>query len=817
MNTERKISAALTDAISQRELDNREISYRAACEGIVLLKNNGALPVKPGKIALYGAGASQTVKGGTGSGEVNERHVVSILEGMENAGFEITSRSWIDNFEADTKRSYELWKKGGGLESRIIGRLKEPYQTPCGRLITDDDILESACDTAIYIVSRQAGEGADKKLERGEFSLRQAEVANISKIAEKFKNSILVINSGSYMDIRDLDEKVSAVIWFCQQGMEGGHAFADIISGRVNPSGKLTDSWARQYPDVPFGMEYGYLKGNTSYEEYREGIFVGYRYYDTFGVKPRFPFGYGLSYTQFKTVFVSAGISGRTVSVQAEVKNTGGCAGKEVVQLYASCPVGELSKEYQRLVGFAKTQELQPGESEKLEISFPIDYLESYSFADSGKVLEAGEYVLRLGNSSVDTAPVAVIELDEKAVLSKLAHICPTQTPVTELHASELRPVEKLGKLKRLKLKAADLKTETVEYNAPEVSGSSRCREIINSLNAQEMAQLCVGAGLPGMFCTGGNYAPGTVGRTTDRLVKKGITNINLSDGPAGLRLLKESALSRKGGLRFVKGNYMFKTLGDMPNFILDAVEAKESDTRLYQFASSFPVEPSLAQSWNTALCEAVGSAVSREMEELSISFWLAPALNIHKNPLCGRNFEYISEDPVLTGKIAAAITRGVQSRAGCYATIKHFACNNVEDNRNRSDSRLSERTLREIYLKAFEICVKEAKPRAVMSSYNLINGVYTTESYDLCTRVLRSEWGFDGLVMTDWFSTLPVFAKTDKALKAGTDLFMPGLPSDKLLIMKGFASGEISRDKLKRAAARVLQSVLDSGACEGV
>ena len=271
------------------------------------------------------------------------------------------------------------------------------------------------------------------------------------------------------------------------------------------------------------------------------------------------------------------------------------------------------------------------------------------------------------------------------------------------------------------------------------------------------------------------------------------------------------SALNKHGRLRFCGGEYINDIMRDLPPRIREYFDAAPEDETLYQHATAFPVGTALAQSWNTELCERVGTAVAREMEEYGVTYWLAPAMNLHRNPLCGRNFEYLSEDPVLTGKLAAAITRGVQSVDGCYATVKHFACNNLEDNRNRSDSIVHERALREIYLKGFEICVREAQPKALMTSYNLLNGVYTADSHDLCTAILRNEWGFDGVVMTDWYSTLPGLADAGSAIGAGNDMIMPGTPLDKLAIRRGLSKFRLTDTDLKRSAARIIRSILRS------
>ncbi len=807
----RMICAAYTDKVTQRELENKETAYRAALEGIVLLKNSGALPVEPGPIALYGAGASMTVKGGTGSGEVNERHVISILEGMEQAGFRITSRRWLEDFERDYQNAFAAWRGGGNLQGLdIINSMAKPFVPPVGRAVSDADIRESACDTAVYVVARQAGEGSDRRLDAGDFELLPAETESIEKIARSYRNSVLVINSGSYMDIGDLDEKVSAVIFFCQQGMEGGRALADILSGRACPSGKLTDTWARHYSDVPCGGDYSRL-GDPRRQLYREGIFVGYRYYDSFGVTPRYPFGFGLGYTDFEIKPLGAELSGGTVTVRACVKNTGSFPGRETVQVYVSPPRGRLAKEYQRLAGFEKTGELQPGESAELSISFQLSHMASFDGDGLCWLLERGDYVLRLGSSSANTAPAAVIALDGDAVLSRHEQVCPLREKLEELSPPERERPEELSGLPVLPARSGDIETKRYMYYTPPACRDGEVNAVLDRLTAPEMAELCVGTGLGGMLATGGSFTPGAVGRTTDKLEKKGLVNVNLADGPAGLRLLRESALSQSGKLRFVNRSYMIGALSDLPDALQRLVEAKPAHKRLYQFTSSFPVGTALAQSWNRALCQAVGRAVSREMEEYNVTYWLAPAMNIHRNPLCGRNFEYLSEDPVLTGAIAAAIVRGVQSVPGNYATIKHFACNNSEEDRNHCDSIVGQRALREIYLRGFELCVREAAPAAVMTSYNKLNGVYTPNSYDLCTKLLRNEWGFEGVVMTDWFSTLPGLADAGQALIAGNDLIMPGTALDKLSALSALRSGRLTREALRRAAGNVAKSVLRS------
>lgn len=806
---QQKIFAAFTDAVSERELKNKETAYQAALEGIVLLKNDGALPIKPGKIALFGAGVPMTVKGGTGSGEVNERHTVSILEGMEAAGFQVVSKRWIQDYFREYETSYKAWKQGFKLGFDMINYMSGSFKLPAGRAVTQQDVQETRCDTAIYVAARQAGEGKDKKIEDGEFDLTAEEISSVRLLKQHYKKVVLVINSGAYMNLSNLEAEVDAVLFFCQQGMEGGRAFADIISGKVSPSGKLTDTWAKTYADVPFGDEYSYRNSDVRQQVYKEGIYVGYRYYDTYQVPVCYPFGFGLSYTRFHIECRNAVLSGDRCILTVSVTNSGDFPGKEVVQLYASCPDGQLKKEYQRLVTFGKTKLLAPSATQSMTLTFALPELASYSETESAWILEQGDYILRLGNSSENTAPAAVIRLPHTLCVEKLRKVCPVVQPFAEI-TPVVRPSEAVTGCPVLTSDSDAIICRTASYEPPKPHWSEAAHRLLDSLTEKEMIDITVGTGLLGMVDSRLNYAPGTVGRTAGKLAKKGLMNVNLADGPAGLRLLRESALSPSGQLRFIKGNYMLSAMNLLPEGLMKVVMAKEQKSRkLYQYTTAFPVGTALAQSWNTALCEAVGTAISHEMSEYGITYWLGPAMNIHRNPLCGRNFEYLSEDPVLTGKIAAALTHGAQSISGNYATIKHFACNNAEEQRTHSNSVVHERALREIYLKGFEICVKEAHPASVMTSYNLLNGVYTPDSYDLCTNVLRCEWGFEGVVMTDWIATGAGQGTASGAIAAGNDLIMPGSGHDKRSIRKGLRNGEVSAAALRTAAGNIVDAVL--------
>lgn len=809
--------ASFTPDVNQREKDNLQIAYQAACEGMVLLKNDGALPFKTKKIAVYGPGASMTIKGGTGSGEVNERHSVTILEGLEDRGFEVTTKAWIEQFEKDyaiAEAAYKVEKRKR-VNILNIGSLMQmmldDFRAPIGAPLTDADVAASDTDSCIYVVRRQAGEGGDRKAEKGDMFLTDEEREAIRFCAEKYEHFLLVINCGSAIDMAFAQEipGINAILYLCQLGTECGHAFADVISGAVSPSGKLSDTWAKQYSDIPFSDEYSYLNGNLNEEYYKEGIYVGYRYFDSFGVEPAYPFGFGLSYADFTVQSGGVAAEGSKVAVKAVVSNVGEAfSGKEVAQLYVSAPNGKLHKEYQSLAAFGKTKILSPGEKQTLELSFDIRNLASYREEDSCYVLEAGSYILRLGNSSRNTVVIGTLELAQEVAVSRHAAVCPVQAPVEELKAEHFEFGAISEGVPHIEVAADSIQTLEYSYEPPAVCGDERVQTFLKTLTVKEMVEIVVGVG---MFATDNRFnLPGSVGNTTSKFWDRGLVNVALCDGPAGLRIQKRSALTKKGKIKPI--DMAMSVMDAFPDFFKKLMTGDpEKDTVLYQYTTAFPVANALAQTWNTELLEQIGYAIYREMKEYGCTYWLAPALNIHRNPLCGRNFEYYSEDPRLSGAIAAAITRGVQQEPGFYVTAKHFACNNQEDNRTGVSSNLNERTLREIYLRGFEICVREGGAKSIMTSYNKVNGVYAPNSHDLCTKLLRNEWGFDGVVMTDWFSTNKGQASSAVAMKAGNDLIMPGGSYHKKELLEGIQKGLATEEDLRRCCSNVIRSILDS------
>lgn len=802
---------------NQRERDNRALARRIATEGIVLLKNDGALPVAPGKVALYGMGVTKTIFGGTGSGEVNARRYVNVLEGLENAGFEVTSRRWLQDYESDFKAREAAFLKemkksflkvrNGTDANNLLGK---SFVYPSGRAVTEDDVAESGTDTCIYVLSRQSGEGADRRPE--DFVFLPEEVEQVKFCTEHYEKTILVINVGSSMDLTGVADLpgLNAVVYMCQLGEESGNALADVLSGAVSPSGHLSDTWVQNYAQVPFGDKFSFMAPDPLQQDYEEGIFVGYRYYQTAGIEPRYPFGFGLSYTDFSMEVKDVSLFRSIVTVKVKVTNTGEkYSGKQVVQAYLSCPAVKLSKPFQQLAGFVKTPVLGPGESVDAELSFDLRDESSYDESLMIYILEPGDYVIRVGDSSASAKPAAVIELAEPVAVENAAPI-ERKRDVQEMElTAEQDPVP--DSVPRLVLKPSDITPIQHDFAPPKRSVWTPYKETAHRMSPEERVELLLGKGMHFFAFKGSFVVPGNAANTTSNLENKfSIPSVSLADGPAGLRILEESVRYRSGKIKPLKN--ALSILDYLPPQLSKLLLGNRNRGEvLYQYATAFPVGTAVAQTWNADLAEAFGAAVSAEMSEYGVTFWLAPGMNIHRNPLCGRNFEYFSEDPLLTGVIAAAVCKGVASRPGNYVTIKHFACNNQEFQRNKTSSNVSERAMREIYLRPFKRAIQDGGAKAVMTSYNPANGLYNVENKSLLEDYLRKECGFDGIVMTDWTSTTPGLASPVKAIQAGNDMLMPGLPTDRVPLMKAIRDGSLSDEDLGRCTERVVKVILES------
>ena len=763
-----QIFGARSPEESQRERDHRALARKAAAEGFVLLKNDGVLPLDAGKIALYGPGSRKTVKGGSGSGDVRERYSVTIEEGLKNAGFTFPTTLWMDRFERKYENDIEKWRSD--VEEAIkgysplktmqmfirIGDFPKPYPS-CTPVLSDE--LSDETDTAIYALARQAGEGADRHVEKGDYLLSDIETESLKLLSEHYRKLILVLNCGSVIDLSVLDEiRIDAVIFYGQGGTEGGNALADVLTGKVSPSGKLTDTWAVHYEDYPGSDSFGYMNNDLDNDEYREGIYVGYRYFEKNEIKPRFPFGFGLTYTEFKISVSDVSDSEVTLTVT----NTGKRSGKETILLSVAKPEGRLDHEKRILAAFSKTKELSPGESETLTVPFEKRYIASFDEENNTYVLEKGEYFITVNEQSCGSF---------------------------SLKEDMLWPIVR---------------------NTNEEKHSQRVMDLMKRLTDEDKCLLVTGGGYP---VRAYNQVMGAAGRTCTTLLKKGVPNIVLSDGPAGLNVLPETAVMKNGIPTYPNGlpedwrwGWLRKTEGLLKRFL-------NKGEKIYRYMTAWPSETVLAQSYNIDLMEEIGKAIGKEMLEIGVSVWLAPGLNIHRNPLCGRNFEYYSEDPIVSGKMAAAITRGVQSMGGVGVSIKHFCCNNQEDNRMMTSANLDERTLREIYLRGFEIAVKESDPWTIMSSYNRVNGKHVVNTKELLTGVIREEWGYKGLVMSDWTSTDQ--CSHVEAINAGNDLIMPGRKDIADSLYQALKEGSLDREALEVSCARVLEMIFNSATCK--
>lgn len=589
--------------------------------------------------------------------------------------------------------------------------------------------------------------------------------------------------------------------------MEGGNALADVLTGKVTPSGKLTDTWAYHYEDYPCSDTFGHRNGDLTEEDYRENIYVGYRYFDAFGVAPRYPFGYGLSYTDFSVTQATVQVDGTQVMCDTAVKNIGKVySGKEVAQLYLQKPQGTFDCESKSLAAFGKSKLLAPEQEDTIRLRFDLRDLAVYDEKIDAFVLPGGEYGLLLGNDALHVRPVAVLVVKETAVVEQVNRVIPEARsfPVLEAH---LPCPEYDEALPRFAVEAP--KPITHGKRKPEQK-DEKIKALLAKLTDIEKVHLVVGGGY-NMTCY--NNAMGAAGRTCTELLKKGIPNILLADGPAGLNVVPCTGVGIEGGPRFPDGlpeEWRWGWINKFEGLIKHLPGLKR---RVYRYMTAWPSETLLAQSWNAALLEEVGRAVGREMLEIGVSVWLAPGLNIHRNPLCGRNFEYYSEDPLVSGKMAAAITRGVQSMGGVGVSVKHFCCNNQEDNRMLMSSNVPQRALREIYLRAFRIAVTEGKPWTVMSCYNRVNGLHVCNSPNLLTGVLRDEWGFEGLVMSDW--TASNQCSHAVAINSGNDLIMPGDNGVQKNLEESLRKGELDKTALEVSAARVLKLVFRSETCK--
>ena len=760
-----------------------------AAEGIVMLRNEGqVLPLGKGeKIALFGRGQFNYYKSGTGSGGlVNTSYVTGIREALKESSFVLNEK---------LQAVYEAWLKENPYDAGA-GWAGEPWfqkEMPLTKELVDEAKKES--DTAVIVIGRTAGEDQDNKAEAGSYLLTEAEEEMLSLVCASFTRTVVLLNVGNIIDMKWVERyQPAAVLYVWQGGQEGGNGVLDVLEGTVTPSGKLTDTIARDIADYPSTGNYGDEKRNV----YQEDIYVGYRYFETFAKdKVLYPFGFGLSYTTFavEAKLETAGSADADTSavISAQVTNTGAVAGKEVVQVYCEAPQGAMGKPARTLCGFAKTKELAPGEAQTLQIAVPWYTLSSYD--DGGVtghrscwVLEAGEYVFHAGTDVRSAAAVGSLTLEETKVVKEAEEACAPVTAFERMkpqaggqdgyqvmyEAAPLRTVNP-GERRTKRLPENIACTGDKGYKLSDVEkGAVSMEEFLAQLSDEDLCCMVRGEGMCSPKVTPGTA--GAFGGVTESLQAFGIPVACCADGPSGIRM-------DCGSIAFA-----------MPNGAC------------------------LGSTFNEALSEELFEWEALELRKNKVDTLLGPGINLHRNPLNGRNFEYFSEDPLVTGKMAAAQLRAM-GRYDVTGTIKHFACNSQEYKRNLVEAVISERALRELYLKCFEIAVTEGGAYSIMTSYNPINGFWSASNYDMLTTILRGEWKYDGIVMTDWWAKgndenmTGTVENVAAMVRAQNDLFMVTADSSKNTqndnSAESLEKGTVARSEYVRSAANICRYLL--------
>lgn len=764
------------------------VSRKAVAEGIVLLENNGALPLKKNEnLAVFGRIQEHYYKSGTGSGGmVNVDKVYNITDGLVECGIPLNE---------DLRAVYSEWEKTNPFDFGV-GWGSEPWSQK--EMPLSDEVVKHAAETsaaALCIIGRTAGEEQDATDTEGSNRLTETELDMLKKVRAHFKKMTVLLNVGGIVNMSFLKEvKPDALVYAWQGGMIGGLGTADVLTGKIAPSGKLTDTIAENISDYPSAEHFG----NTEREFYCEDVYVGYRYFETFAKdKVLYPFGYGLSYTEFE---LQTTVKPESTSIHFDitVKNVGGCEGKEVVQIYFEAPQGKLGNPLRRLCAFAKTKSLAPNEEQTLRLEVALDDLASYD--DGGitgnkscYVREAGEYVFYAGTDVRSAGEVCRFTQNETVIVERLSEACAPVLPFERIKprfdGNEYKKVTE--SVPTATVDMDDRRAENLPKELPQTGdkgiklmdvadGKHTMDEFIAQLSDYDLSCIIRGEGMGSPKVTPGTAA--AFGGVTDALSGFGIPAGCCDDGPSGMRL--------------------------------------DCGTKAF----SLPIGTLLACTFNTELVEELYAIAGIEIAANNVECLLGPGMNIHRHPLNGRNFEYFSEDPLVTGKMAAAELRGLH-RTGVTGTIKHFAGNNQETGRHSIDSVISERALREIYLKGFEIAVKEGKAVTVMTTYGSLNGLWTAGSYDLCTTILRGEWGFNGFVMTDWWSVINDRGEAPRKnnfaamVRAQNDAYMVCPDSSKNLsddnTLSSLESGTLTRGELRRSAANICRMLIGSRAMQ--
>ncbi|MBO4689136.1 MAG: glycoside hydrolase family 3 protein [Clostridiales bacterium] len=776
-----------------------DAAIRVAEEGSVLLKNDReALPVRDGaKVAVFGRMQKNYYKSGTGSGGmVNVKHVVSILEGLQNAKEIVV--------DEDLVKIYEDWEEKNPVDPGV-GWGQENWSQP--EMPLADDVVSEAAgrnDAAVIVIARTAGEDRDNTAQNGAFFLSDGEEEMLRKVCAAFEKTIVVLNVGNIIDMAFVEKyDPAAVLYVWQAGMIGGTAAANILTGKATPSGALTDTIARDLADYPSSSNFG--GEDLSKDFYAEDIFVGYRYFSTFAPsKVLYPFGYGLSYTKFEIVPQSfkaeEGDVPSEVSVKLSVKNIGSYNGKKTVMLFAKTPSDRITTSSRVLVDFGKTSELTPGQEEEITIHAGMNRLASFDddgrlMGKTGWVLPKGTYTFYAGENVASCEEVGSFEILEDTMLEQLESAGkPLQaferlTIGGKYEPVPLRDVEHIDtRLQRVPEEIAFTGDKGIKL-ADVKLGKNTMDEFIAQIPDEDLTLIIRGEGMGSPKVTTGTAA--AFAGVSKELREMGIPALCADDGPSGMRI--------------------------------------DSGKKAF----SLPNGTCLACTFNEKLNEELFDWFGIEMVSNEVDTILGPGINIHRHPLNGRNFEYFSEDPLLTGRIASAQIRGLEKH-GVTATIKHFCCNNRETNRRFMDSIVSERALREIYLKGFEIAIKEGKARSVMSVYNKINGTFGTANYELNTTILREQWGYTGILMTDWWAYIDIIPANpfDHALRSHTA--MARAQCDVYMVCSSVERGDldaadtyenlksgnadlITRAELQRNARNILNFAMNTPAMDAV
>ena len=763
---------------------------KMAAEGSVLLKNEGQiLPLKKeDRISLFGRTQIDYLKSGLGSGGlVRVEYVVNILDGILSNN-DITLNKEL----ADV---YSRWCMENPVPE-ITSWEKAPWYQP--EMPLDDKIVSEArnkSDVAVIVIGRFAGEARDNSAEKGSWYLSDEEESMLEIVTKYFDKTVVLLNVGNIMDMTWVEKyNIKSVMYIWQGGQEGGNAVADVLSGKVSPSGKLTDTIAKDIFLYPSTRNFGSDTQNI----YEEDIYVGYRYFETFKKDDvLYPFGFGLSYTEFEQNVKSVKEAGGKIQLEVEVKNIGEYSGRDVVQVYFEAPQGKLGKSARELCAFAKTRTLKPEESEILNIEFLIDSMCAYD--DGGVtgnkscyVMEAGEYKIYCGACVRCAKSVYTYNLNELKVTKQCTEaLSPVidfkiKYPVCENGEYSIgykpvpkRTVDYSNRIKQEMPKALEYTGDKGIKLIDVRNGKNTIEEFVAQLGDKELKQLVHGEGMCSPKVRPGNA--GAIGGLTEDLAKFGIPAIAVHDGPSGIRMDSEEK------------------------------------------ATSLPNGTAIASSWDVAFAEEIYENLSIELCTHKIDSILGPGINIHRSPLNGRNFEYFSEDPYLTGKMAAAHSLGM-NKYGNSATIKHFMANSQEYERRKVDSVASERAFREIYLKGFEMAVREGGVTSIMSSYNPINGNWAANNYELNTVILRDEWDYKGFVMTDWWPMLSENSNPGNPaekinlknlVEAQNDIYMLTANINTCIdnLSESLENGEITRAQLQRNAINILRYIAKSHA----